>query len=106
MVDNKTANSTFTDELKKNHCDEVWRAEDLYSSQKSICYKIPPKSPRNFWTPMNPHVLAECHKTTGAPETSVHIAWTGIVDGNCLHVVWFEGSVNSEVYLKILKEVL
>ena len=34
------------------------------------------------------------------------MAWTGIVDGKCLPVVWFEGSVNSEVYLKVLKEVL
>ena len=51
---------------------------------------------------MNPHVLAECRKTTGEE----CIAWTGIVDGKCLPVVCFEGSVNSEVYLKVLKEVL
>ena len=34
------------------------------------------------------------------------MAWTGIVNGKCLPVLWFEGSVNSEVYLKVLKEAL
>ena len=34
------------------------------------------------------------------------MAWTGIIDGKCLPVVWFQGSVNDEVYLELLKDTL
>ena len=34
------------------------------------------------------------------------MAWTGIIDGKCLPVVWFQGSVNGEVYLELLKNNL
>ena len=35
------------------------------------------------------------------------MAWVGIIDGRCLPVVWFEGSVNGEVYReKFLKDTV
>ena len=45
-----------------------------------------------YWAPMHPYVLAECRKTAG----DKCVAWTGIVDGKCLPVVLFEGSINSK----------
>ena len=40
--------------------------------------------------------LQECKKAHGEKV----MAWVGIVDGRILPVVWFEGSVNSNVYLE------
>ena len=34
------------------------------------------------------------------------MAWVGIVDGKCLPVHWFEGSVNAESYLEMLLTVM
>ena len=57
------------------------------------------KSPHSqndiYWSPVNRHELVECKKAHGENA----MAWVGIIDGGCLLVVWFDGSVNGEVYL-------
>ena len=49
-----------------------------------------------YWSPVNRHEFVECKKAHGE-ET---MASVGIIDGRCLPVVWFDGLVNVEVYLK------
>ena len=47
-------------------------------------------------TPVNRHELVECKKARGEKA----MAWVGIIDGRCLPVVWFDVSVNGDVYLE------
>ena len=34
------------------------------------------------------------------------MAWVGIIDGRCFPVVWFDGSVNGESVVKVLKDTV
>ena len=53
-----------------------------------------------YWSPVNRYELVESRKAHGEKA----MAWVSIIDGRCLLVVWFDGSVNGEVYLeKVLK---
>ena len=56
-----------------------------------------------YWSPFNRHELVECKKAHGEKA----MAWVGIIDGRCLPVAWFDGSVNGKVYLeKVLKDTV
>ena len=56
-----------------------------------------------YWAPAHQHEEIECKKAHG----DTNIAWVGLVDGRCLSVVWFDGSVNSDVYLdQVLKRTV
>ena len=58
------------------------------------------KKTNRFWAPFNPHDVIQCKKAHGKKA----MCWVGTVDGRCLPVVWFEGSVDSKVYLeRVLK---
>ena len=54
------------------------------------------------WALVSPNKVAACKKTTGTK----CMAWTGMVNCKCLPVVWFEGSVNGQVYLELLQNTL
>ena len=55
-----------------------------------------------IWAPVPPNNVVERNRTTAAK----CMARTGMVDGRCLPVVWFQGSVNGKVYLDPLKNTL
>lgn len=83
--------------------DEEWFENVIWTDEKwFVLQQAPNRQIDRHWAPMNPHQLIECKKSRGEK----CMAWTGIIDGKCLPVVWFEGSVNGEVYLKLLKDVL
>ena len=82
MADNKTTNSTFTDEQKKFIVLKYGELKTYTAVRRAFATKFHPKSPRNVSAPMNLHLLAECSKTT----VDKCMAWTGIVDGKCLPV--------------------
>lgn len=82
---------------------EQWFERVIWTDEKwFVLQQAPNRQIDRFWAPVHPHHLIECKKTRG----DKCMAWAGIVDGKCLPIVWFEGSVNGEVYLKLLKDVL
>ena len=54
------------------------------------------------WAPENPNTVVQCKKAHGAKV----MAWVGMVDGKVLPVYWFEGSVDGEAYLDMLRTVV
>ena len=54
------------------------------------------------WAPENPNTVLQCEKAHGAKV----MAWVGMVDGKVLPVHWFEGSVDGDVYLDMLKTMV
>lgn len=77
--------------------EEEWFERVLWSDEKWFMLQNSPNKKNDvFWSPVNPHEVVECKKAHGKKV----MAWVGIVDGKCLPVVWFEGSVNSQVYLE------
>ena len=56
-----------------------------------------------YWSTVNRHELVECKKA----HCEKAMAWVDIIDGRCLPVVWFDGSVYGEAYLeKILMDTV
>ena len=63
----------------------------------------PNRSHARYWAHYNPDNVIDCKKAHGQKV----MCWAGFVDGACLPIVWFEGSVNHNVYLeKVLKEAV
>ena len=83
---------------------EEWFERVIWTDEKWFVLKQAPNCHNDrYWAPANRHELVECKKAHGEKV----MAWVGIVDGRCLPVVWFNGSVNGEVYLtKVLKETV
>ena len=77
--------------------EEEWFERVLWSDEKwFVLQNSPNKQTNRFWAPLNPHDVIQCKKAHGKKA----MCWVGIVDGRCLPVVWFEGSVDSKVYLE------
>ena len=84
--------------------DDTWFQRVIWSDEKwFVLRQSPNKQNTRFWAPKNPKNVLECKKAYGEKA----MAWVGMVDGRILPVVWFEGSVNSEVYLEqVLKNAV
>ena len=80
---------------------EEWFERVIWTDEKWFVLEQSPNSQNDrYWAPKNRHNVVECKKAHGAKV----MAWVGIIDGRCLPVVWFNGSVNGEVYLnQVLK---
>ena len=67
---------------------------------------VPTQAPHRqndrIWAPARTNTVAQCKKTFGEK----CMTWTGIVDGRCLPVVWYQGSVNGEIYLELLQNTM
>jgi hypothetical protein len=82
---------------------EEWFERVLWSDEKwFVLTPTPNRKNVVHWCPSNPHNIVPCKKAHGEKV----MAWVGIVDGKCLPVHWFEGSVNAESYLKMLQTVM
>ena len=57
-----------------------------------VLTSVPNRKNTVYWCPSNPHIVP-CKKTHGEKVK----AGVGIVDGKCLPVDWFEGSVKGTV---------
>ena len=75
----------------------IWTDKKWFS-----LYQEPNKKNTVDCAPVNPHQLIPCRKAHGEKV----MAWVAIVDGRCLPVHWFEGSVNRVKYLEMLKMVM
>ena len=84
--------------------EDDWFQRVIWSDEKWFVLKQSPnKQICRYWAPSNPHTVIECKKAHGEKV----MAWVGIVDGRILPVVWFQGSVNSNVYLEqVLKNTV
>ena len=84
--------------------EEEWFERVIWSDEKWFVLNQSPHSQNDrYWSPVNRHVLVECKKAHGEKA----MAWLGIIDDRCFPVVWFDGSVNGEVYLeKVLKDTV
>ena len=72
----------------------------LWSDEKwFVLHQSPNKQNSCRWAPFNPHELVQCKQQGGKKV----MAWVGIVDGVVLPVYWFEGSVDSQQYLEMLR---
>ena len=80
---------------------ETWFERVIWTDEKWFVLRSPPHSQNDrYWAPVHRHEVVECKKAHGEKM----MAWVGIVDGRCLPVVWFTGSVNGDVYLnQVLK---
>ena len=75
----------------------IWSDEKWF-----VLIKAPNKKNSVCWAPANPHNLVQCKKQ-GRKKV---MAWSKMVDGKILPVFWFEGSVNGEVYLDMIKRTI
>ena len=84
--------------------DEIWFERVIWSDEKwFVLTNAPNRSHARYWAPYNPDNVIDCKKAHGQKV----MCWAGFVDGACLPIVWFEGSVNHNVYLeKVLKEAV
>ena len=83
--------------------DERWFERVLWSDEKCFVLKPAPNRKNEvIWAPENPHNIVECKKAHGEKV----MAWVGIVDGRCLKVHWFEGTVDGAAYLNMLQTVM
>lgn len=83
--------------------DEGWFDRVIWSDEKWFLLKPAPNCKNTVcWAPQNPNKLVPCKKAHGQKV----MAWVGLVDGKCLPVHWFHGSVNGEAYLEMLKTVM
>lgn len=82
---------------------EDWFERVLWSDEKWFVL-TPAPNRRNtvYWCPSNPHKIVPCKTAHGEKV----MAWVGIVDGKCLPVHWFQGSVNAQSYLEMLQTVM
>ena len=67
-----------------------------------VLTQAPDRQNDRIWAPALPNIVAQCKNTFGEK----CMAWTGIVDGRCLPVVWFQGSVNGEIQLELLQNIM
>ena len=82
---------------------EEWFERIIWTDEKMfVLIQAPHRQNDRIWAPISPNKVIECKKTSG----SKCMAWTGIIDGKCLPVIWIEGSLNGEEYLKILQNTL
>ena len=78
--------------------EEEWFERVIWSDEKwFVLQNSPNKQTNRFWAPFNPHDVIQCKKA----HRKKAMCWVGIVNGRCLSVVWFEGSVDSKVYLEV-----
>ena len=83
--------------------DEEWFDRVIWSDEKWFLLQPAPNRKNTVcWAPQNPNKLVPCKKAHGQKV----MAWVGLVDGKCLPVHWFHGSVNSDAYLEMLKTVM
>ncbi|KAF0292002.1 hypothetical protein FJT64_016980 [Amphibalanus amphitrite] len=83
--------------------DEEWFERVLWSDEKwFVLHPSPNMKNTVCWSPENPNKLVPCKKAQGQKV----MAWVGVVDGKCLPVHWFTGSVNSDAYLEMLQTVV
>lgn len=83
--------------------EEGWFDRIIWTDEKWFALSQAPNKKNSVsWAPVHPHEVIECKKAHGAGV----MAWVGIVDGKCLPVHWFEGSVNSATYLEMLMTVM
>lgn len=82
---------------------EDWFESVIWSDEKwFVLTPVPNRKNTVCWAPSNPHRIIPCK----IPHGKKVMAWVGIVDGRCLPVHWFKGSVNAEAYLEMLQTVL
>ena len=82
---------------------ECWFERVIWTDEKMfVLIQEPHRQNDRTWAPVSPEKVAQCKKAGGEK----WMAWTGIVDGRCLPVVWFQGSVNGEVYLDLLQNTM
>ncbi|KAF0311836.1 RNA-directed DNA polymerase from mobile element jockey [Amphibalanus amphitrite] len=82
---------------------DEWFERVLWSDEKwFVLHPSPNKKNTVCWSPENPNKLVPCKKAQGQKA----MAWVGVVDGKCLPVHWFTGSVNSDAYLEMLQTVV
>ena len=82
---------------------EDWFERVIWTDEKMfVLIQEPHRQNDRTWAPVSPQKVAKCKKACGEK----CMAWTGIVDGRCLPVVWFQGSVNGEVYLDLLQNTM
>ena len=82
---------------------EEWFERIIWTDEKMfVLVSEPHRQNDRVWALVSPNKVAACKKTTGTK----CMAWTGMVNGKCLPVVWFEGSVNGQVYLELLQNTL
>ena len=84
--------------------DEIWFEQVIWSDEEwFVLTNAPNRSHARYWAHYNPDNVIDCKKAHGQKV----MCWAGFVDGACLPIVWFEGSVNHNVYLeKVLKEAV
>ena len=80
-----------------------WRKFSGVMRSGSFCTKQAPNRKNDIvWGPAKTRNVVACKK---AHQAKV-MAWVGIVDGKVLPVQWFDGSVNSNKYLSMLKTMV
>ena len=62
----------------------IWTDEKMF-----VLIQEPHRQNDRTWAPVSPEKVAQCKKAGGEK----CMAWTGIFDGRCLPVVWFQGSL-------------
>ena len=78
---------------------EEWFDKIIWTDEKWFLLEQAPHSKNDgYWAPSNQNEIVPCKKAHGAKV----MAWVGIIDGRVLPIVWFEGSVNSDVYLDLV----
>lgn len=82
---------------------EEWFERVIWSDEKwFVLTPAPNRKNTVFWSAEHPHKIVPCKSAHGQKV----MAWVGIVDGRCLPVHWFVGSVNGESYLEMLQTVM
>ena len=82
---------------------EDWFERVIWTDEKWFSLiQAPNKKNTVHWAPENPHQVVQCKKAHGKKV----MAWVGIIDGRCLPVHWFEGSVNGATYLEMLETIM
>ena len=79
---------------------EDWPNKIIFSDEKWFCLKPHPnKKNQVTWSITNPNNIEEV-RDQGVKKV---MAWVGFVNGKLLPIHWFEGSVNGNQYLEMLK---
>ena len=79
---------------------EEWFERAIWTDEKMlVLIQEPHRLNDRTWAPVSHEKLTQCEKAGGRNAW----AWTGIVDGRCYPLFWFQGSVNGEVYLDLLQ---
>ena len=72
--------------------EKEWFERVIWSDEKWFVLDEPRYQNDRYWSPVNR--LVECKKANGEKA----MAWVSTIEGRCLPVVWFDRSVNWEVY--------